>query len=386
MPASRDRETTRSGFHAQTGILHFEEFAKFRHLLAVMTSRRAPGLVGDRKFNMHPETGEGREQGIENRRLLAGTLGVALEDTIWFDPDEPGDVVWVGAEHLGDGAEDWATRIRGASGIVAQCTNIMLATLCNDNVTVILFDPRMYTLGLVTLDTEAHSGAPVEQAIEMMIERGGALRNEIVGLIAPSVGPCCHSFPDPALGRGRKGNLWDVARTAMSRSNLRRDNMLNKRVCTACRDSEFFTRIVDGPDAGAGAVMAGVMDPDGALSATLHRRKLHAEALARRASRTQQASVDVASLSIEEARLNKAIRCPYGQNKVYIRSVLLGDAGGATQPVIALRCAVIAHVGLANEGHNIVKKDYIEQYCADAFEECEAYKLFMIDKKRKGRH
>jgi len=343
--------------------------------------------MGEREFNLHPALGEGCEHAIENRKLLAKTLGIALEDTVWFDPDTSGEVQWIGAEALASGALDWSTRITGTSGLVAQCTNIILCTLCNDNVTVILFDPRMYSLALVNIDTKRLSAEPVEQAIDLMIERGDAAREEIIGLITPSIGPCCHTFSDPSLnGAGRKSNLWDTARTAMSRSHLNHAHILNTRICTACRDSEFFSRAVEGSSTGAGALMVGVMDNDGSLAETLRARKARADALERRASRTGQVQAHVAepSLSEEERRLNSMIRCPYGQKKVYVRSVIVGGSDETTQPAIALRCAVMAHVKITAEGYNIVGKDYIEHYCCSDYEECEAYKAFMLEKKRGG--
>lgn len=378
--------TTRLEASAATGILTFPQLEEFPHLLHAMTGRHAPSLVGEREFNMHPERGEGCEHAFENRRLLAREIGIDPADTIWLEPDDTGPVRWVGAEDLGSGALDWSTRIRGADGFVAQCTNIALCTLCNDNVAVILLDTRLYSLGLVTIDARNPSGEPVEQAINLMIERGGAQPADILGLIAPSVGPCCYTFSDSTLnGAGGRSNLWDAARTATARSGLRRNRLLNTRICTACRDTEFFSRLVHGPLAGAGALVVGVMDPTGSLAETLERRKARAAAEARRTAKRTRRHLDEPSLMAEEKRLNSMIRCPYGQNKVYIRSLLTGTSDETTEPVIAMRCAIIAYVGQAIEGHNIVYKEHIERYCCADYEQCEAYRAFRLKQERDAR-
>jgi len=375
MTKANQSDQTRSGFDARTGILRFREFfGNYPHVLAAMTGRSAPALAGEREFNMNPDVGPDREHAAAHRVLAAKELDVDLDDTIWFDPYEPGPVQWVGAERLGAGAKDWSTRIRGASGLVAQCTNLALCTLCNDNVCVVLLDPQLFSLALVTIDKENPSGAPIHEAVKLMVERGEADVKEMVGFVAPGLGPCCYKFRDPSVP-GNRNNLWDVVRTAMTVSGLGRSRILNPRLCTGCRDSEFFTRLVDGPDAGAGALMAGVLDRNGSLVEVMTARKKRTLIL-RAASRRKKGS-EAPSLSEEETRLNAAIRCPYGQNKVYIRSQLLGSGGrGVSEPEIALRCEVMAVAGLAEEGYNIVPKEYIENYCAGDFEACTVYQTY----------
>ena len=78
-------------------------------------------------------------------------------------------------------------------------------------------------------------------------------------------------------------------------------------------------------------------------------------------------------LLAEEKRLNKAMRCPHGDNKVYVRCLLTGQADQAGKPEIALRCAVMEHVGQAMGGYNVVDKEYIQDYCCGDYESCTAY-------------
>jgi len=373
MTKANHSDRTRSGFDARTGILRFSEFENYPHVVVAMTGRAAPALAGEREFNMHPEVGPDRDHAVEHRALAAKELGVELDDTIWFDPDERGPVQWVGAERLGAGATDWSTRIRGASGLAAQCTNLALCTLCNDNVCVVLLDPTLFSLAVVTIDKENPSGAPIREAAALLVERGEADPKEMIGFVAPGLGPCCYKFHDPSVP-GNRNNLWDLVRTAMMAAGLVRSRILNPRLCTGCRDSEFFTRHVDGPETGAGALTAGVMDRNGSLVEVVAVRKKRAM-IAKKSSRRKRAP-QAPSLSEEEARLNAAIRCPYGRNKVYIRSEILGGIRGVSEPEIFLRCEVMAVAGLAEEGYNIVPKGYIETYCAGDFEACAAYQAY----------
>jgi hypothetical protein len=93
--------------------------------------------------------------------------------------------------------------------------------------------------------------------------------------------------------------------------------------------------------------------------------------------RRQTAAPQEISLTDEQKRLNLLIRCPYGQKKVYIRSVIDGQSGDTSKPHIALRCAVMEFVGQAMGGYNIVQKDYIEKMCCADYAQCRAYQEFL---------
>jgi hypothetical protein len=46
------------------------------------------------------------------------------------------------------------------------------------------------------------------------------------------------------------------------------------------------------------------------------------------------------------------------------------------KPVLALRCDIMAHVGQAAAGYNIVFKEYIERFCCADCQRCPAYQEF----------
>jgi len=360
---------------AEEGLFRFAGLRRFPHLLHAITRRHAPALCGEQEFNFSVSAGDSPEHALRCRLALAKAMGIAPDGMVWFDPAEPGDVRWVTAKERGKGVADWDSRLRCTSGLAAQSTNLFLCTPANDNTVVILFDPRWYAIALVSLDPSRPSGAPIEQAVELLVEQGKAEQDEIIGFIASGVGPCCSSFTGDEEGDTRgQTNIWDLARTTMLQSGFRGKNVFNSRTCTACRDTEFFSRLVDGPSAGAGAVVFGVRD-DGSFGRMLAARKANASARGHRARKIP--SAETPGLLLEERRLNAAMRCPHGENKVYVRSLLDGRSDRTTKPEIMLRCAVIQHVGQALGGHNIVDKRYIEKYCCGDYEACRAYQEFV---------
>ena len=344
-------------------------FNNVPNVLHAMTRRSFPGAKA--AANLKPGSFAGAE-GRPQRAEFARQLGIPLANTIWLDPDESGEIVFRSDKDRGQGADNWDTRVRGASGIITDALNLFLCTLYSDNVVVLIFDPICYGIGLVNLPTSQTSGEAVVKTVQMLSERTGADPAKMQGLIGPSMGPCCKRFPNPsAAGTHSLTNLWDLAHGALMEAGLHRSHAFNPRVCTACTDTEFFSREVDGAAGGTGAMVFGIRD-NGSLQAQLATRRA-----AQMARRQQAAAPQEASLTEEAQRLNRLIRCPYGQKKVYIRSVLDGSSGGASKPHIALRCAVMEHVGQAVGGYNIMQKDYIEKVCCSDYVKCKAYQEFL---------
>lgn len=365
----------------QNSIFRFSALGKFKSFIHGISRRRAPDVSSLRELNLNPEAKVDAEHAGRHRILLCNTLKVNLDKTVWFDNVTPGPVQLVTRADCGRGARDWDTRFTGASGLVTQETDVFPATLLNDNVVVLLFDPRWYVTGLVSMDPALKNVEVIGEAVDLMIEECGCERKEIAALMTPSVGPCCCEFDDPSLpGMHNRTNLWDIARTALAHAGILRARIFNPRVCTSCKPFDFYSVSAGGEGAGANAIVAGTSDA-GDFGQALARRRANA-AVHRKPQEKREASLKEISLSIEERRLNEQMKCPYGNNKVYIRSVLTGDAEEMVEePVISLRCAIIEHVGLADGGYNIVDKDYVEYYCCGQYQECEAYKRF-AEKKR----
>jgi polyphenol oxidase len=350
-------------------------FDKFPNVLHAMTRRGFPGAAAPASLKPGSFSGAaGRAQRAE----FARRLGIELANTIWLDPEGSGEIVFCSENDRGQGADDWETRVRGASGIVTEDFNLYLCTLYNDNVVVLLFDARWYGIGLVNIAANRTSSDAIGKAVELLSQRTGAEPGELQGLIGPSVGPCCRTFPNPDLGGARGlSNLWDLARGDLLKAGVHRSHIFNPRVCTACSDTEFFSRTIHGAAGGTGAMAFGIRD-DGQL-----RRQLDMRRVAHRMRRQQAAAPEEVSFTDEQKRLNLLVRCPHGQKKVYVRSVIDGQSAETSRPHIALRCAVMEFVGQAMGGYNIVLKDYIEKVCCADYVNCQAYQEFLRRKAKR---
>ncbi len=244
--------------------------------------------------------------GRPQRAEFARQLGIDLANTVWLDPEGSGEVVFRSEKERGQGADDWESRVRGAGGIVTDGLNLFLCALYNDNAVVVLFDPFCYGIAMVNINPAKASAEALGKAVAMLSQRTGADPTKMQALITPCIGPCCKTFPNPgAVGTRTLSNLWDLTRGALMEVGLNRNTVLNPRVCTACSDTEFFSREVDGAGGGTGAIAFGIRD-NGSLKAQLVTRR--AAQLARR--QAAAAVPQEVSLTDEEHRLNRRDALP----------------------------------------------------------------------------
>ena len=364
----------------QKSIFHYSALGKAKRIIHGVSRRRAEEITSLRELNLRPDADTDGEHAMRHRILFCNALGVHVNKTVWFDGSQPGPVQVVGRQDCGKGARDWATRIQGVRGVVTKETDVFLCTLLNDDVQVLFVDPRWYVTGIVTVSAKEHNTESLMEALDLMEQEGGVSRKELVALISPSLGPCCYKFDDPSLpGAQHRSNLWDIVRGALNASGLLGERIINPRLCTSCKPFDFYSRHVAGAGAGANAVAIGVSDA-GNFGQVLAQRRANAEAH-RKARPKEDPSLREISLSIEEKRLNASMKCPYGQNKVYIRSVLTGSTAHTNEePELALRCAIMQHIGQAEGGHNVVDKAYIEQCCCGDYTQCVAYRKYLEKK------
>jgi hypothetical protein len=365
----------------EESIFRFEALKRFGNLIHGVSCRRAPDLGVEEEFSLGVGASVG--DGAAGRRIarFCDALGISPGDVAWFDPSTPGPVKKATRAHT-EMNPNGGVQFNATSALFTKDVGVFLAVLINDDPVVMMFDPRRYTSALIGIRNETRDPSPIFETIDLFLQEGSRKR-DVMAAITPSLGPCCYQFPDPALkGAHNRSNMWDIVRGALTTAGLKRDRIFNPCVCTKCNCFEFYSRTADGPRAGANAAVIGALNR-GNFEEVLERRR--EGSAAPRAFAPPAAKVD-GSLTEEEKRLNDAMRCPYGRNKVYIRSLLTGTSQ-TSAPEICLRCKIIAHVKLAPEGHNVVDKAYIEEYCCGHYEACPAYRKYRAEldaKERRG--
>jgi purine-nucleoside/S-methyl-5'-thioadenosine phosphorylase / adenosine deaminase len=203
---------------------------------------------------------------LENRRRLAGSLGVdALHLTFSAQVHGAG-VAVVGSAERGRGALDHADSLPGADALVTATADIPLVMLGADCVLIVLHDPGAPALAVAHAGWRGAVGGVVEATIEVMVGRFGARPERLEAALTPAIGVCCYevgaevtrAFPGTHVVTDAGRSFLDLpgAVTArLLRAGVRRVGASAQ--CTACRpDASFSYRSVGGTPTGRHAVVA----------------------------------------------------------------------------------------------------------------------------------
>ena len=98
-------------------------------------------------------------------------------------------------------------------------------------------------------------------------------------VVGPSLGPCCfevgedvaHAYsrrygPEVVIDGGEaegglKVDLWEAVASAAEEIGVRREHVVNPRLCTACNRGLFYSYRSDGPVTGRHACLGWIADP-----------------------------------------------------------------------------------------------------------------------------
>lgn len=199
-------------------------------------------------LNLAILTGDDVDAVAENRRRLAGALGMAPEDVVigrqvhgsevlhHDGPQTPSPFAEPGPDPPEVDGHDFERDGLGALVFVADCLPVALAG--EGGAAVLHCGWRGLAGGIV----------------ERGVERVGAT----AAAIGPGIGPCCYEVGEEVLARflplgegvaeGRRLDLPEVARRLLDRAGVGRVESAD--VCTSCEPDLFFSHRRDGPRTG----------------------------------------------------------------------------------------------------------------------------------------
>jgi polyphenol oxidase len=189
------RETPRTSV-GRRGI-HLHEFDSLRpyeaSILAGCTTRG--GGVSSPPYdelNLGLHVGDDSGAVFENRRRLAGALGVELSAFVFAQQVHGGEVGVVGAADRGRGALQFEDALPGADALITHDAGVMLTIMHADCVPVVLFDPLTPALGVAHAGWGGAVHHVVRNAVEAMRTRFASDPATLVAVIGPSIGPASY--------------------------------------------------------------------------------------------------------------------------------------------------------------------------------------------------
>ena len=247
-------------------LLHFETLDRFGELACAVSTRVGPR--GER-FDLGPVRGPDRGRRAGNWKRLGFSLGLGGGLAPQLQVHGP-DIIRVDAP----GDDFGATRPGDAS--FTDRPGIGLLAFSADCPLVAVYDPGR-AVGVAHASWRCTTTLIVQRLVQRMVAELGCRPGRMWSGISPSAGPCCYEvgpevyesasrLPDRescftrSAGGGQEKfrfDLWRAAAQQLIAAGLGPQQIQPARLCTICRNDQFFSYRREGEGAGAFGLMIG---------------------------------------------------------------------------------------------------------------------------------
>ncbi len=198
----------------------------------------------------------------ENRRVVFGEMGLSPGEVVTCYQVHSAAIAPVGLRHGG--------QVIPATDGLMSAEPVALFLRFADCVPIILYDPARHAVALVHAGWRGTAAGIAAVGVARMAEQYGSRPGDILACIGPSIGPCCYGvgddfvqamtarWPGAAAHIARRNgalhaDLWEMNRRQLLDAGVAQVEVA--RICTACRNDEFFSHRGDGGRTGRFAAL-----------------------------------------------------------------------------------------------------------------------------------
>jgi polyphenol oxidase len=262
---------------AGTELYHFENLSNEKGLVHYVSSRKGGYSQNHFKgLNLGFHVGDDNYNVLQNRRLLAESLGI---DLLWFtfaNQDHTANIAIIDCQSRGRGAAERDTALPNVDGLITNLEKVCLNVLVADCVPILLYDPVERVIAALHAGWKGTLKRIASHGVEMMIQQYGCKAGNILAGLGPSNGPCCYEVGDdvrretllafgsiqgvirPSKNPGKFiFDQWEANRLQLLDFGLKADNIEVPEICTQCNHKKFFSSRASGGI--TGRIAAGIM-------------------------------------------------------------------------------------------------------------------------------
>lgn len=243
----------------QKGFYTSEKLSRLSGLVHGFSTKE----FGDMKFG----TGN-REKVIRNRRKLAQAMGFNLERVVEAEQIHGSQVAAVGETDVG-------REIRGVDGLVTGDRGVFLLIKTADCIPALFFDPARKVVGAIHAGWKGVLAKIGSRTIELMRNRFGCKKENILVGLGPAIGGCCYSVSQERVSKFKdfgEGITWEregkpyldpkkALCQELVQTGLLSENIEVSGLCTRCQNQTFFSFRQEGQKlAGGMAAVIGIKE------------------------------------------------------------------------------------------------------------------------------
>jgi YfiH family protein len=242
---------------SHTNIFKFDIFEPFHEVKHYISTRK--GGTSQSPYdglNLGFGTDDCASNVLENRYLLAESIGIPMDWFVFPRQTHSANIVRVDASHLGLGTKEKESAIADTDALITNCKHIFLNIQVADCVPLLLFDPVVGAIAAIHAGWKGTVANITAKTILTMSHEFGTIPENIVAGIGPSIGACCYEIGkevvqafDPNVSDkifiAKNGSthldLWKANQLQLIGVGVKQENIEISGLCTKCNHHLFFS-------------------------------------------------------------------------------------------------------------------------------------------------
>jgi len=255
----------------------FENLCGHAPIMHFVTTREGGTSSGNfSSMNMGFGTDDIPEKVLNNRRIMADSVGISLESFVFANQVHGNHIEVIDNSAKGSGAIEKQGAISLTDGLITSTPGICLFVMAADCVSLLFYDPVQKVIAAVHAGWRGTILQIARKTVEKMALEFSCKPSDILVGIGPSIGPCCYTvgkevenavqdsfgttegFLVPVKNSSSKRlDLWYSNQFQLENAGIQRKNIETAGICTFCNHQQFFSSRFD--NGNTGRFGAGIM-------------------------------------------------------------------------------------------------------------------------------
>lgn len=209
--------------------------------------------------NMSLFYGDTREA-LNNRKIFLNSLGIDYQYLVCAQQVHGSCVRYAKEEDKGKGALIYANALSDTDALITDKRNIPLAVFTADCLSIFLYDPITPAVGLIHAGWQSTKENITTKTIKLMQEKFNTNLCALYVGFGPAIRDCCYEVGQEFSGYFIQGlikrnnchylDLVGINKQRLLYLGVKENNIFDSKVCTSCRNREFFSYRKEGDSCG----------------------------------------------------------------------------------------------------------------------------------------
>jgi polyphenol oxidase len=247
--------------HKNLSLYTFNHLSTHPGILHFVTGRSGGFSAGPfESLNTGFHTGDKYEDVLNNRRKIAGVLGIDVSQFVFASQTHSAHVVIVGEQQKGMGSIKPDNAIPDTDALITQDRGICICVQTADCVPLLMYDPERRVVAAVHAGWRGTLRKVTAHTIRTLEENFGSDPARLVVGMGPSNGPCCYEVGEdvkeetvaalgsaegvilPTANRGKYiFDQWQANRMQLLESGVGEENIQITPYCSQTHQHLFFS-------------------------------------------------------------------------------------------------------------------------------------------------